>query len=78
MKNELILDNVLTLYDEDEGADLRCAVDGMGMLQITAHNLAEPSEGYGGVCLLLDHDQMESLIAFWNEWKNKDNDCKET
>lgn len=70
VENELILENVLTLYNEDEGANLRACVLYGEMLEMKVHLCVD--DDYKHALLLFTDEQMEQLIILWNEWKDEE------
>jgi hypothetical protein len=74
VRNELFLEDVLTLHHEDEGVTLRCALQWSDMLCIKVH---EPlTEEYRNVYMLFTSDQVEQLITLWTEWKDAPEDAQ--
>jgi hypothetical protein len=70
VKNELFLEDALTLHNEDTGATLRCALQWGDMLRIQVH---EPKDKeYKDVLILITSEQMEQLITLWQEWRDED------
>lgn len=65
MKNELILEDVLTINNEDDGMTLRAAVLNMNMVQMTVYGGKHPA------LLLFSEKQMDQLVALWSEWRDK-------
>lgn len=69
VKNELLIEDALTLHNEDVGATLRCALQYGDMLRISVH---EPKDDeYKDVYILITSTQMEDLITLYNEWKDE-------
>lgn len=75
VKNELILEDVLSLYGEDEGQSLRAVVLYSGLLEMTIYQPKEKEQKL--ISLLFAPDQMEQLIQLWQEWKNEEEDLRE-
>jgi hypothetical protein len=70
VKNELFLEDVLTLNNEDKGVTLRFALQYGDMLRATVHK--PTSNQYKEVLLLFTSEQVEQLITLWTEWKEQE------
>lgn len=75
VKNNLLLKNAVTLNGEDDGQTLRCIVHYGDLMRIVVHE--PPDETYKNLYILLDREQMESLVTLWNEWKDEESDERE-
>lgn len=69
VKNELFLEDVLTLEQEDIGVTLRLVMLYEDMLQITVPE--PPSEAYKNFHMLFTKEQLEQVIKLYQEWKDE-------
>lgn len=72
VKNELLLEDAIAMFKEDLGQTLRATLLYNDMIEMIVH---EPKdERYKDVLILFTSNQMEELIALWQEWKELPDD----